>query len=55
MEDVPLSQEGKGLAVWAQTVVWHLETGPADFEAGTGADFGQPGYVAAAAATAAAV
>ncbi len=55
MEDVPLSQEGKGLAVWAQTVVWYLERGPADSEAGTGADFGQPGYVAAAAATAAAV
>ncbi len=53
MEDVPLSQEGKGLAVWAQTVVWYLERALADSEAGPEADLG---YVAvAAAATAAAV
>lgn len=32
-------------------MVWYLERGPADSEAGIGADFGQPGYVAAAAAT----
>lgn len=38
-------------------MVWYQERGPADSEAGIGADFGQPGYVAvaAAAATAAAV
>lgn len=33
-------------------MVWYLERGPADSEAGTGADFGQLGYVAAAAAAA---
>lgn len=56
MEGVPLSQEGKGLAVWAQTVVRNLERGPAGSEAGIAADFEQPGYVAVvAAATAVAV
>lgn len=57
MEDVPLSQEDKELAVWAQTVVRYLERGPAGSEAVTATDFGQqPGYVAVvAAATAVAV
>lgn len=50
---VPLSQGGKALAVWGQIVVSSLEKGPADSEAEV--DFGQLGYVAVVAATAAAV
>lgn len=52
--DVPLSQQSKVLAVWAQIVEWSPERGTADSEAETEADFGRPGYVAVVAATAAA-